>query len=184
MLDLYYASEKPLPRQQEKIYRLVGAKTHADKMAIDVVLVEFWKESADGWRNARADAEIARSKEKSEVARKSAEQRWHPERNANAMRTQCDGNAPNSQEPITKEKKGANALPSWVPEDAWRSWLEVRSRVKAPNTARALTLALRDLERLKNEGNDPRTVLETATVKGWRGLFPVKSQTQPVKYDL
>jgi hypothetical protein len=66
-------------------------------------------------------------------------------------------------------------LPAWVPEDAWKAWLKVRPKVKAPNTPEALSLALRDLEKLRDDGNDPRAVLEAATVKGWRGLFPVKS---------
>jgi hypothetical protein len=72
-----------------------------------------------------------------------------------------------------KEKTSAVALPAWVPEDAWNAWLEVRPKVKAPNTRRALNLALRDLQKLRDEGNDPRAVLEAAVVKGWRGLFPV-----------
>jgi hypothetical protein len=76
-------------------------------------------------------------------------------------------------------------LPDWVPQDAWKAWLEVRPRVKAPNTPRALELALRDLGRLRDEGNDPKAVLEAATMKGWRGLFPVAGQAQqPLKVDL
>jgi uncharacterized protein YdaU (DUF1376 family) len=110
MLDVYYASERPLPRDQQAIYRLVRARTHAEKLAVDVVLGEFWVESDEGWRNARADAEIARVREKSEKARGSAALRWHAERNANAspraMRTHSEGNAPNNQEPRTKEEKG------------------------------------------------------------------------------
>jgi hypothetical protein len=79
-----------------------------------------------------------------------------------------------------EEKAGAIALPAWVPEDAWKAWLEVRPKVKAPNTPRALSLALRDLEKLKESGNDPRAVLEAATMKGWRGLFPLKAENQVV----
>lgn len=83
-----------------------------------------------------------------------------------------------------EEKKGSLSLPSWVPEDAWKAWLEVRPKVKAPNTPNALKLALRDLERLRDQGNDPRAVLEAAVVKGWRGLFPVAKEPQPVRADL
>lgn len=72
-----------------------------------------------------------------------------------------------------EEKKESLSLPSWVPEDAWKAWLEVRPKVRAPNTPNALKLALRDLESLRDQGNDPRAVLEAAVVKGWRGLFPV-----------
>jgi len=74
------------------------------------------------------------------------------------------------------KKHSAFALPSWVPEEAWKGWLEVRQKIKAPNTVRALTLAVKELDRLRGEGQDPTGVLETATVKGWRSLYPVKQQ--------
>jgi hypothetical protein len=74
-----------------------------------------------------------------------------------------------------KHKRTAFALPPWIPEEPWKSWLEVRDKKKIPNTERALQLAVKDLDRLRGEGNDPVAVLEMATLKGWRGLFPVKS---------
>lgn len=70
-----------------------------------------------------------------------------------------------------KRQNGAS-LPDWLPQESWKAWLEVRARVRAPNTTRALNLALRELERLKGQGHDPVAVLENATVRGWRGLFP------------
>jgi uncharacterized protein YdaU (DUF1376 family) len=63
MLDVVYASEKPLPRDQQKIYRLVRARSHVEKLAVDVVLGEFWNEGDDGWHNKRADEEIAKALE-------------------------------------------------------------------------------------------------------------------------
>lgn len=68
--------------------------------------------------------------------------------------------------------------PQWVPADAWAAWLEVRRKLRAPNTARALELAIRDLDQLRALGQSPREVLEQSTARGWRGLFPIKS-TQP-----
>ena len=76
-----------------------------------------------------------------------------------------------------KSKKGrANgvALPDWLPKEQWQGWLEMRSRSRAPNTERALKLALADLEKLRAEGHDPASVLDQSTKRGWRGLFPVK----------
>lgn len=116
MLDVYYATEKPLPKPQGQIYRLVGAKTNAEKLAVDVVLGEFWLESDAGWKNTRADSEIAKAQEKSEKARTSAGHRWHSERITDALRPQSEGNAPNNQEPIANNQKkkllasSANAL--------------------------------------------------------------------------
>lgn len=83
------------------------------------------------------------------------------------------------REEYIKDKKnarvnGALALPDWLPKESWSAWLEVRAKVKAPNTDRALRLALRDLDKLRGMGQDPNAVLEQATTRGWRGLFAVK----------
>jgi hypothetical protein len=66
-------------------------------------------------------------------------------------------------------------LPEWVPADAWAAWLEVRRKLRAPNTARALELAISSLDQLRTNGHHPREVLEQSTARGWRGLFPIKS---------
>lgn len=70
---------------------------------------------------------------------------------------------------------GAVALPDWVPKESWEGWIEVRTKKKIPNTPRALKLAIITLSTLKAAGYDPRVVLDTATVRGWRGLFPPTS---------
>jgi hypothetical protein len=41
-------------------------------------------------------------------------------------------------------------------------------------------MAVKALESLKADGNDPTAVLEAATLKGWRGLFPVNTSAPPV----
>jgi uncharacterized phage protein (TIGR02220 family) len=105
MIDVAYATEKPLPRDQQKIYRLVRARTHAEQLAVDVVLGEFWTEGEDGWHNKRVEEEIAKAQAKSDAARNSAAKRWHSDGNANAMRTHSDGNAPNNHKPRTKNQK-------------------------------------------------------------------------------
>jgi uncharacterized protein YdaU (DUF1376 family) len=85
MLDLYYASEKPLPLNIDGLYRLVRAKTDDERKAIDTVLEEFFQRRKDGWHNKRADEEIERAKEDGDdrAARKEHEaerQRRHRER--------------------------------------------------------------------------------------------------------
>jgi hypothetical protein len=88
------------------------------------------------------------------------------------------------REEIKTKAARAVALPEWLPHEAWKDWLEVRSKAKAPNTHRALTLALGELSALRDAGNDPKAVLERATVKGWKSLYPVPSvQSQAIKVD-
>lgn len=79
----------------------------------------------------------------------------------------------------SKPKVAPLALPTWLPEDPWNAWLEVRTKKKVPNTKRALELAIGELEKLRDKGFDPRIVLENATLKGWRGIFAPATPTIP-----
>lgn len=76
------------------------------------------------------------------------------------------------------------ALPEWLPVESWEAWLEVRTKKKVPNTQRALAIAIGELDKLRQQGQDPAAILEQATLKGWRGIFPlpqaVATQPQPV----
>lgn len=83
----------------------------------------------------------------------------------------------NSHKPKTKEKEGAFALPEWIPAEPWAAWLEVRRRIKAPNTDYALNCAVKDLERIRDAGDDPQAVLDKAVARGWRGLFPLNGNS-------
>lgn len=111
MLDAYYSREQPLPLDRRQVYRLVGAADKRQREAVDAVLVEFFQEHAEGWRNARADEEIAKAVIKKEKAKQSAAVRWggqpHSDGNANAlataMRTHSEGNAPNPNPNPSKE---------------------------------------------------------------------------------
>lgn len=110
LIDLYYLHEQPLPAEKRQVYRLARAASTAERKAIDTILAEYFSPGPDGWTHRRCDAEIDRSREKSDKARRSAAKRWDSEGNANAstdaMRTHSEGNAypiTNNQEP--KEKK-------------------------------------------------------------------------------
>lgn len=111
MIDLYYVKEAPLPLDEAVLFRLVCARTEEERQAVLVVLAEFFVRTDEGWRHTRCDEEIARGQEKQSKARASASARW----DANAMRTQCEGNAPNpkSQKPIansqTKDREAKRA---------------------------------------------------------------------------
>jgi len=65
-------------------------KMRDSEEVIKAILVEFFELRGEYWHSNRADKEISAYASKSEKARKSASSRWS---NANAMRTQCEGNA-------------------------------------------------------------------------------------------
>jgi len=135
--------------------------------------------------------------------RESAKERMHqirsPEVRANIVRTSQEitekFNAPtplpiplpnpNSLSKSKKEKSGAKApfvLPEWVNKELWDGFLEMRKKAKASPTRHALDLLIRDLEKLKAEGNDPGDVLEQSIKNSWKGLFAIKNGGSDGKY--
>jgi uncharacterized protein YdaU (DUF1376 family) len=114
LLDVYYVKEQPIPTELRDACRLVRAVSKPERAAVAAMLREFFEPGPDGWRHKRCDVEIARYQDKQRKARASADARWsHTERNANAspnaMRTQCEGNAPRAT------RAGTGARPSPVP---------------------------------------------------------------------
>ena len=65
-------------------------------------------------------------------------------------------------------------------KEAWDGWLEVRKKLKTPNTDRALKLALNILEKM---GIDKAIAsLEQSTTRGWKGVFEPKDYKAPKKH--
>lgn len=65
-------------------------------------------------------------------------------------------------------------LPEWISREAWDGFLEMRSRKRVPNTNRALEGIIRELEKLRERGQDPTAVLDQSTMRGYTGVFEVK----------
>jgi hypothetical protein len=68
------------------------------------------------------------------------------------------------------------SLPDWVPSESWQAFVEMRGKIRAPLTNRAKNLAIAELEKLKNDGHKPQSVLEQSVMRSWRGLFPVDAK--------
>jgi uncharacterized protein YdaU (DUF1376 family) len=181
MLDLYYASEKPLTADFDWLCKLVRARETQEREAVHEVLRQFFEKSEDGWRNKRADLEIRNASRRAKAARNNGKRGGRPitqrvisglaKPNPTRNPSESSQNQNQNQNQNQKEIKTVASLPDWLPLEAWNTWLEVRTKVKAPNTTKALKLALGVLERLKAEGHDPSAVLENAALRGWKGLF-------------
>lgn len=63
LLDYYYAEEKPTPLDLDEVYRMVRAITRDERQAVIKVLAKFFRKQEDGYHNARADKEIATSRQ-------------------------------------------------------------------------------------------------------------------------
>lgn len=111
-----------------------------------------------------------------------AQEKWRSKQNKQNKppSAQAEGEGEAKGEAKAKEKVKSPvaplALPDWLPIEPWEAWLETRRKLKAPNTERALKLAIGDLEKLRAEGQDPGAILDMAIKRGWRGLFPVKRE--------
>jgi uncharacterized protein YdaU (DUF1376 family) len=51
MLDLYYASEKPLPLDLNWLCRLMRAERDEERTAVEFVLQHYFQKTVDGWRS-------------------------------------------------------------------------------------------------------------------------------------
>jgi len=66
-------------------------------------------------------------------------------------------------------------VPDWVPIEAWNAFTEMRRRGRNPFTGHAEKLALAKLEQLRDAGNDPADVLNQSILRGYSGLFEIRS---------
>lgn len=73
-----------------------------------------------------------------------------------------------------RKTRAAVALPAWLPKDSWDALLAHRRAMRSPMTEQAQRLALKRLEALREQGDDPRQVIDATILNGWRGVFPLK----------
>jgi uncharacterized protein YdaU (DUF1376 family) len=189
LIELYYDIERPLPADDFGwICKKVLASSQDEMDSVKAILREFFKLDGDGYRHSRCDLEIASYRAKQEAAVKAGKASAKSRSNRSLTGVQRPSNKRSTrvqptknQEPRTKNQEIKTesevfVLPDWVPQEAWKAWLEVRKKKDSPNTPRALKLALGELERLKSQGFDPVAVLDQSTLKGWKSLWPVKPE--------
>jgi hypothetical protein len=72
-------------------------------------------------------------------------------------------------------KSAPFVLPEWIPEKPWNDYLEMRRRLKKPATKRAMELAVKELEKLADQGQSPKLILEQSIINSWQGIFPLRN---------
>jgi len=75
MLDAVYGTGRPLPLEEDRLFRLLRATTRPEQAAVREVLARYWTQEGDGWHNCRADKEIARAADVSAKAAASVSKR-------------------------------------------------------------------------------------------------------------
>ena len=72
LIDLYYQTEQPFTRN----LMWLAKRVKSTEEIVAAILVEFFEETEDGWKNKRADKEIAKYHAMQEGGRKGAALRW------------------------------------------------------------------------------------------------------------
>lgn len=84
LLDYYYAEEQPIPLDLDEVYRMCRAILPEERRAVVKILTSFFVKAEDGYRNQRADEEIAKGQnaieQMSEAGKAGAEKRWGKDR--------------------------------------------------------------------------------------------------------
>lgn len=67
-----------------------------------------------------------------------------------------------------------DALPDWLPIDAWTAFLEMRKKIKKPATEYAQKLLLKKLAAFYANDLDPGVILNQSIVNSWQDLYAPK----------
>ena len=81
----------------------------------------------------------------------------------------------------TKPTPPSVTLPAWIPEEAWKGYVEMRKKIRAPMTERATKLTFAKLLVFKEQGFDVGAILDESTQKDWRGVFAPRAEGQSPK---
>lgn len=198
MLDHCYLTELPLPESLDEIAMLIRMRTHCD--SIKVVLHYFFELTPDGYINDRVSREIDAYHGKSAKAKASANARWSKKKNkindltdvnsqcdidANALRSECEGNA--NHKPLTINHKPltinnnisensdkpkrfnfkSELLKFGCDENLVDGFMAVRKTKKATNSEKAFELFLK---KVNESGLALNKVLEICIEKDWKGF--------------
>ncbi len=83
--------------------------------------------------------------------------------------TYNNNNNNNNKKKNIKKKK--IVLPEWVPVEAWKDYLEHRSKFKPPMTDRAKELLIMRVAKLADKGHSPEKLLNKSIEKGWKDVY-------------
>lgn len=90
-------------------------------------------------------------------------------------RRYTDNNDNNDNNETNTPKPPLVDLPGWLDIELWEEWLKTRTRLKSPNTKRALQTQINKLITLeKKQPGLGNLALEQANGSGWKGIYEPK----------
>jgi len=199
LLDMYYLSESPIPKETQQVIRRLSARTQDEINAVEIILNEFFELTEEGWNHKRCDQEISAYQHKSHISRENGKKGGRPKSIPEPEKTQqvisgYPGNKLNEPErsnaltnkPINlvlKEniKENPDSIRINLPEvtdQTFTDFLQLRKAKKSPLTIRAI-------ENIRSEASKAGISLETALIeccaRGWVGFkaeWYMKTQIQ------
>lgn len=97
------------------------------------------------------------------------------------------------QSNTNKQAQAPFIPPEWMDLPTWFAYLEIRKAKRAAKTNYALELIISDLKKFKDQGHNPKTILENSIKGGWAAVFPPRQDFKgtapsacppiPGKYD-
>ena len=169
LLDMYYDTELPIPNN----IPLVSRKLRISAEVVKTVLDEFFELTEEGFKNFRADNEIAEyqrfiEKQKSNGSKGGRPKKSQRKPTANPTQSQKKPN----QEPITINHKPIKetaiaVCPINVQEQVWLDFLALRKAKKAPMTVTALAGIKREADKANWDLNK---AISECVSRGWIGF--------------
>ena len=73
-----------------------------------------------------------------------------------------------------RKDKDIIIIPEWIDPEAWKDFSDMRMKIKKPLSEATIKLTIRELEKLRSKGQDPKAILNQSVMNGWQGIFPLR----------
>lgn len=197
LMDYYYATEQPLPADLDALCRIAGAFSEQERTAVDKVSRQFFEKVDGQLFQAKIEDQILAYNEEAEKNRLNGGRGGRPpkprdnplgipvdnpeetqrgtQKKANPV-TSNHISKPNGLDKGKKPPAAPVALPDWIPAETWSDFVAMRKQMRKPMGEAAIRLAVKTLDALRGEGNDPNAVIEQSIMRGWSGFFPLRGE--------
>lgn len=88
---------------------------------------------------------------------------------------------PNKNVNVNDNKNKKIEIPDFIDEDLWKDFVEMRVKLKAVNSKRALEGILKKLQEFKDKRIDPNECLEKSIESSWKTVYEPKQSLYPSK---
>lgn len=187
----YWQTGKPL-----QVNRLQSISKLSNKRWTDVerTLNEYFTVSDGEWHHDRVEFELSKVRAKSAQASKAgkasaAARSTGQEKQAlstdvqRGVSTALNHTDTEADTDTKHKKKYIPPVPDGVDPDLWKEYLKTRTKLKAPNTERAINTLTNKLVKLVDKGSLANDLIEIANSNGWKSVYePNDKKTSDQKF--